>query len=151
MADDREPYEPLWAAGLRREPQAAPDAARHAPEPAARRSFAGPAAAAFGILAVLWYAAVMAAVSDEVTITDVPSAWGPVPMTCTTLRVESPEGTLEAFECRALPTALRELPAGTYSSPDTIWHSDVDRREASAHLITISPAGELVGRAIYAG
>lgn len=150
MADDREPYEPLWATGLTQHPQPAREVPDLTPAPAARRSFAGRAAVAFGVLALAWYAAVMAAVSDEVTITKVDSAWGSVPMTCSTLRVQSPAGTLEAFRCRALPTASRDLPAGIYASPETLWRSDVDGRTARAHVITISPSGELVGRAIYA-
>ncbi len=136
------------AAGGRDLPEPAPTPA--APTLLARRSFAGPAALAFGVLALAWYAAVMAAVSDEMTITKVDSAWGPVPMTCSTLRVQSRAGTLEAFRCRALPTASRDLPAGVFASPETLWRSDIDRRTARAHLITISPSGELVGQAIYA-
>ena len=51
---------------------------------------------------------------------------------------------------RAPTCAARTFPPALYASPETLWRSDIDRRTARAHLITISPSGELVGRAIYA-
>ena len=149
MADEREPYEPLWAAGLAVERRPPPDSHEPAPAPGATRSLVGPAIAGFGILAVLWYAAIMSAVSGELTVAEVPSAWGPVAMNCAVVRVEDRDATVEAFRCRAVPSAAEDLPTGVFSSAETLWRSDVDRRPAREHLITISPEGELVGRAIY--
>ena len=153
MADDREPYEPLWARGLAAPPQPAPDPTYPEPAPIAPRDsgrFAAVATAGFGILLVCWYAAIMSAISSELTIGEVPSAWESVPMTCAIVRLEDRDGTLEVFRCRALPSALEELPAGFYTAPGTLWRSDIDRRAALDHVITISPSGELTGRAIYA-
>jgi hypothetical protein len=145
MADDREPYEPLWAEGLRRKPALKPEAPAKPKTP----SFpAGPALAivalvAFGVL----FGVIVSAQFSRVTIADLESYWGNVEMTCATVRIEEDHRTLEAFRCHA--QGAGQLPPGAYRPPESNWNSDFDRRPAADHAIRISPTGEVLGWALY--
>jgi hypothetical protein len=145
MADDREPYEPLWAENLRRQPGRQPE------EPAKPKSRPFPAGLALAIAALVISAVLLGvtvnAHSSRVTFADLPSYWGSVEMTCATWRIEAGDGTLEVFRCR--PRGSGELPPGTYRPPETNWNSDFDRRPAADHAIRISASGEVVGWAHY--
>lgn len=150
MPDAREPYEPLWAEGLR-PPSRPPEPPREEPERAASPQVPF----ALGLTAVVLVAtavlaiALLLAMPSRVTVGDLPSAWGDIPMTCATARIEEPGKTLELFRCRAIRGA-GPLPPGVYVSPRSGWRSDVDRRDAIDSRIRISPhSGELVGRAVY--
>lgn len=148
----RQPYRPLWA-DPPPDPQPRLDVVVHrvveeddeivAPARSARpRPWAA-------IAALILVAATLAVVRDRdaLIIETVPSGWEDIVMRCDTLRLQSAEGAVEAFHCRAVGGGV--LPPGVYSSPDARWTSDITLRDARASLITISPEGELRGRAIY--
>ena len=145
MADDREPYEPLWAESLRREASPRPEAAAKPKPP----SF--PARPVLAIVALVVFAVLLGVIvsddSSRVTFDDLPSYWGSVEMTCATLRIEEDDRTLEFFRCNAQGDG--QLPPGAYRPPETNWNSDFDRRRATDHVIRISPTGKLVGWALY--
>ena len=91
MDDDREPYEPLWAESLRREPSPKPEAAAR---PKKLPSFR--AGLALAIVALVAFAALGATDSDDsggVTFADLPSYWGSVEMRCATVRIERNDRT----------------------------------------------------------
>ena len=145
MEDDREPYEPLWAESLRREPSPKPEAAAKPKPP----SF--PARPALAIVAVVVFAVLLGVIdsadSSRVTFANLPSYWGRVEMTCATVRIEEDDRTLEFFRCNA--QGAGQLPPGDYRPPATDWNSDFDRRRATDHVIRISPTGKVVGWALY--
>jgi len=146
MADDREPYEPLWAEGLRGKP--APK--REAPAKPKTPSFpAGPALAIVALVAfgVLFGVSVSARSSSRVTIADLESYWGNVEMTCATVRIQEDDRTVEIFRCHE--QGAGQLPPGAYRPPESNWNSDFDRRPAADHAIKISPTGEVLGWALY--
>ena len=145
MADDREPYEPLWASGLRRAPEPEPEPPAPAPAPPFPARFAAVAVALTA--AAILLAGTLGTRTGEVTIADLPSEWGDIRMTCATTRIEGEGGALELFRCEAVGGG--GLPPGLYRSPETIWQSDFDHRAALDHQILISPSGRLTGRAIY--
>src|SRR4051812_47570077 len=97
MADDRESYEPLWATGLARRPRP-PEPAPEPPPPPERRFPIWPAA----VVAALLILISVTARSGRVTVADLPSAWGDIPMTCATARIVGRSKTVEVFHCRAL-------------------------------------------------
>ncbi len=150
MADDREPYQPLWATGLARParpPEPEPEPEPEPPRPPAPRFPARFAAVtAVAASAVLLAAALLGRGAGDVSVADLPSAWGDIPMTCATTRIEGATKTIELFRCRA---EAGSLPPGLYRSPGTIWSSDVDRRPSLEHRIRISPSGRLTGSAVY--
>ena len=145
MDDDREPYEPLWAESLRREPSPKPEAAANPKPP----SF--PARPALAIVALVVLAVLLGVIvsddSSRVTFADLPSYWGSVEMTCATVRVEEEGRALEFFFCKA--HGAGQLPPGDYRPPETNWRSDFDRRRATDHAIRISPNGVVLGWARY--
>ena len=145
MEDDREPYEPLWAESLRREPSPELEAAAKPKPP----SF--PARPALAIVAVVVFAVLLGVIdsadSSRVTFADLPSYWESVKMTCATVRIEEDDRTLEYFRCKA--QGAGQLPPGAYRPPETNWNSDFDRRRATDHAIRISPTGKVVGWALY--
>jgi hypothetical protein len=164
---DRGRDEPLWASSLATQPR--PDdvtvhvVERERDEKPPRRRPEGPRpqepgrpprqaparrrqiAAGVALLAVL--AAVLAASTGRASIADLSSSWDDISMTCRTLRMEDGPRALEVFSCRS--DDGRRLPTGTYASPRTVWQSDVDRREAVATRIRITPGGDLTGWALY--
>jgi len=146
MADDREPYEPLWAEGLRRKPALKPEAPA---KPEAPSFPAGPALAMVAVVAcgVLFGVIFSAQSSSRFTIADLESYWGNVEMTCATVRIEEDDRALEIFRCHA--QGAGQLPPGTYRPPESNWNSDFDRRPAADHAIKISPTGEVLGWALY--
>ena len=145
MADDREPYEPLWLESLRREASPKPEAAANPKPP----SF--PARPALAIVALVVLAVLLGVIvsddSSRVTFAHLPSYWGSVEMTCATVRVEEDDRTIEFFRCKA--QGAGQLPPGAYRPPETNWNSDFDRRPATDHVIRISPNGVVVGWALY--
>ena len=145
MDDDREPYEPLWAESLRREPSPKPEA------PAKPKRPSSPAWQALAIVALVAFAVLLgvtvSAHSSRVTIADLPSYWGSVEMTCATVRVEEDDRTLEFFRCKAQGGG--QLPPGAYRPPETHWNSDVDRRRATDYAARISANGVVLGWALY--
>jgi hypothetical protein len=145
MADDREPYEPLWLESLRRTPSPKPDA------PAKPKPPSFPAGPALAILALVAFAVLLGVIvnahSSRVTFADLPSYWGSVKMTCATIRIEEDDRTLEFFRCNA--QGAGQLPPGAYRPPETNWNSDFDRRRATDHAIRISPTGVVLGWALY--
>jgi hypothetical protein len=145
MDDDREPYEPLWAESLRREGSRKPEAAAEPQRPSL------PSRPALAIAAVVAAALLLGAIlsdgSDRVTFRNLPSSWESVDMRCATLRIEEDDRTLEFFRCKAQGGG--QLPPGTYRPPETNWNSDFDRRRATDLAIRISPAGVVVGWALY--
>ena len=145
MDDDREPYEPLWAESLRREPSPKLEAAAKPKPP----SFpAGPALAIVALVAfAVLLGVIVSADSSRVTFADLPSYWGSVEMTCDTVRIEEDDRTFEFFRCNAQGDG--QLPPGAYRPPETNWNSDFDRRRARDHVIRISPTGKVVGWALY--
>ena len=145
MADDREPYEPLWAEALRGKPAPKPEAPAKPKPPSfpAGTALAMVALVALGVL----FGVIVNAQSSRVTIADLESYWGNVEMTCATVRIEEDGRTLEIFRCRALGAG--RLPPGAYGPPESNWNSDFDRRRAADHAIRISPAGEVLGWALY--
>ena len=145
MEDDREPYEPLWAESLRREASPKPEAAAK-PKPPPFPSRPALAIAAVVALALL-IGAIASDGSGRVTFANLPSYWESVGMRCATLRVEEDDRTLEFFRCKAQDAG--QLPPGTYRPPETNWNSDFDRRRATDVAIRISPAGVVVGWALY--
>ena len=146
MDDDREPYEPLWAESLRREPSPKPEA------PAKPKPPSFPARPALAIVALVAFAVLLGVIvsahSSRVTFADLPSYWENVEMTCATVRSEEDDRTLEIFRCHA--QGAGQLPPGDYRPPETNWNSDFDRRRATDHAIRISPTGEVYGWALYA-
>jgi hypothetical protein len=145
MDDDREPYEPLWAESLRREPSPKPEAPAKPKPP----SFpAGPALAIVGLVAfAVLLGVIVSDHSGRVTFADLPSYWESVEMTCATVRIEEDDRTLEMFRCKA--KGAGQLPPGAYRPPETNWNSDFDRRRATDHAIRISPNGVVLGWALY--
>ncbi len=146
MADDREPYEPLWAEGLARKPAPKPEV----PAKPGTRSF--PAGLALAMVALVAFGALLGVIfsgqsSSRYTIADLQSYWGNVKMTCATVRIEEDDGTLEIFRCHA--QGAGRLPPGAYRPPESNWNSDFDRRPAADHAIKISPTGEVLGWALY--
>ena len=145
MDDDREPYEPLWAESLRREPSPKPEA------PAKPKPPSFPAGSALAIVALVAFAVLLGVIvsahSSRVTFADLPSYWESVEMTCATARVEEDDLTVEIFRCNA--QGAGQLPPGAYRPPGTTWNSDFDRRRATDHAIRISPTGEVLGWALY--
>jgi hypothetical protein len=156
-----DPRRPLWASGLADEPrsgyddvvvrvleeepeEAPPQPQREEPAPDRKRRSLVPA-----LLGVLAFVAVVIALEGRgpLTIADVPSYWGDVPMTCDTIRVEDGDRAIEYFQCRAL--GGRRLPPGLYSSPESQWRSDLTRQAADQSRIRISRDGEVVGWARY--
>lgn len=83
----------------------------------------------------------------SLTIADVPSGWGDVPLTCDTVRIEQGDRAVEHFRCRAI--GGRPLPAGLYESPGSQWTSDITRRPARRSRIRISRDGLVTGWATY--
>jgi hypothetical protein len=81
------------------------------------------------------------------TVQDVPSYWGEIPMNCHTVRLEEDDASAEWFWCRA--AGGRPLPPGLYESPESQWTSDITRREAKVSRIRISRDGEVAGWAGY--
>ena len=73
MDDDREPYEPLWAESLRREP-------RRSRRPAKLKRPSFPARPALALVAVVAVAVLLGALltdhSGRVTFANLPSYWG---------------------------------------------------------------------------
>ena len=144
MDDDREPYEPLWAESLRKEPSLKPEAAAKPKPPSFR------AVLALAIVALVAIAVLGGTSSDDsggVTFAVVPSYWGSVDMRCATVRIKQDARTLEIFRCKA--QGAGQLPPGDYRPPETNWNSDFDRRPATDHAIRISPNGVVLGWALY--
>jgi hypothetical protein len=145
MDDDREPYEPLWAESLRREPSPKPEG----PAKPKRPSF--PAKPVVALVAVVAVAVLLGVIltdhSGRVTFANLPSYWESVEMTCATVRIEEDDRTLEYFRCKA--QGAGQLPPGAYRPPETNWNSDFDRRRATDHRIRISPTGVVLGWALY--
>ena len=145
MDDDREPYEPLWAESLRREPSPQPEA------PAKPKPPSFPARPALALLALVALAALIGVIvsddSSRVTFANLPSYWGSVEMTCATLRIEEDDRTIEIFRCSA--QGAGQLPPGAHRPPESNWNSDFDRRPAADHAIRISPTGAVLGWAVY--
>ena len=157
-ADKREP---LWADSLARQPERDFDDVSvrwEHDEPAAvpkpprtdegdrRRVAFGPFLVGLVVLAALAWM-VTASPRGGLTVKDVPSAWGDVPMTCRTARLEQDGGAVEVFHCRAVGGG--SLPPGTYRSPDSQWTSDITRVDARADVIEITPDGRVDGWAAY--
>src|SRR4051794_25313954 len=71
-----------------------------------------PGAVAIGVLLALVIVALATAHigRGSLTVADVPSRWGDVPMTCRTTRLEQAAGALELFRCHAL--GIGALPPG---------------------------------------
>jgi hypothetical protein len=134
---------------LRRERPGTPDAA---PAPSRSRSrsrqwAARRIAVVLGVLAVAGTFWSMVDGSGQVSLQQLSSSWDDTPMTCTTLRVETGrDRVVEAFNCRG-DDGLNP-PAGDYTSPHTVWQSDVDRRAATRTGIRIRD-GLVKGWAIY--
>jgi hypothetical protein len=123
------------------EPAAAPAAAEDAaPQPVR------PGALAIGVLVSLAIIA-LASSRGSLEFKDVPSYWDQTPMTCQTTRIEQGARSFELFNCHALGSGV--LPPGIYQSPDSLWNSDITRREALANGMEISPDGTLTGWAAY--
>ena len=145
MADDREPYEPLWLESLRRTPSPKPEV------PAKPKPPSFPAGPALAIVALVAFAVLLGVIvsahSSRVTFADLPSYWGSVEMTCATVRIEEDDRTFEFFRCNA--QGAGQLPPGAYRPPETHWNSDFDRRRATDHAIRISATGEVLGWALY--
>ena len=151
--------EPLWADSLADQPrpdydvivrvlEEEPEDEAPPPPPREPREPPGPRRilAALGLLLVV--AVLIAREGDgALTIADVPSGWGDVPMSCDTVRLERDERAVEHFTCRAI--GGRPLPAGTYRSPESQWTSDISRRDADSSHVKISKDGEVVGWATY--
>jgi hypothetical protein len=149
IADEpRHGYEDVVVRVLEEEPEELPppppptQPSRDQP-PAERRS---PAPWLLTVLAVVGLTIALEG-RGSITIVDVPSFWGDVPMTCHTVRVERDEGAVEWFRCRAV--GGRPLPAGVYRSPESQWTSDITRRDARESRIRIWPDGDVVGWARY--
>ena len=154
-----DPGGPLWASSLADRPRSdyddvivrvleepekeTPAPPAREPQPGRRRTL---------VLGVLgWLGVVSLVIALErpgpLTITEVPSGWFDIPMTCHTVRLEREDSAVELFNCRAL--GGRRLPPGLYRSPKSQWTSDITRRDAKESRIRISPDGELVGSARY--
>jgi hypothetical protein len=153
----RDRREPLWASSLADqprldhddvvarvldEPEEIPPTPGDQPRPRRPTLFLG-AVAAIGILALL---AVLEG-GGRLTIDDLPSSWGDIPMTCHTGRLEQGERAVEWFNCRAV--GGRTPAPGVYRSPASQWTSDVTRRDARESWIRISDDGVVVGWAKY--
>lgn len=147
---------PLWASSLahqaRREEAVAPPAAEDAMATAVHREIqlpVGQRAVALFLLAAVTVVALAASLAghNSMSVEDVPSYWGDVRMTCHTARFERDERALELFRCHAIGGGT--LPPGVYASPDSIWTSDITRRNARLNAMRISPDGELTGWAAY--
>lgn len=151
--DDRR--EPLWAASLAQQPRPSDDAvgptakdAEPTPPRDVREPVKRPAVAVVAVGALIAVALIAALPRDgSLSVENVSSAWGHVLMRCHTARVEQDERVLEVFNCHAVDGG--NLPPGVYRSPAVTWTSDIDRRDARASDIRISPDGDLVGWAVY--
>jgi hypothetical protein len=153
--DDRR--KPLWASSLADEPRPDYDVIARVleepeddppPPPDDRPPARWPmpilgAAAAMGFLALL----LVLGGRGSLTIADVPSSWGEIPMTCHTTRLEQDDRAFEWFRCRS--TGGLSLPPGLYRSPESQWSSDITRHPATESRIQISPDGEAEGWAAY--
>jgi hypothetical protein len=145
MEDDREPYNPLWAEGLRREASPKPEAAAN-PKPPSFQANPALAIVALVVLGVL-LSVIVNDDSSRVTFAKLPSYWESVAMTCATVRVEGDGRAREYFFCKA--QGAGQLPPGDYRPPESNWRSDFDRRRATDHAIRISPNGVVLGWARY--
>jgi hypothetical protein len=163
--DDRP--EPLWASSLADQPRRDADRVRpviedatvtvhREPQPArprparpARQATAMHRGIAIGLLASL--AVVVLAISlpsrGSLSITDVPSFWGDVRMTCHTVHLADGARAFELFRCHAVGGGT--LPPGVYRSPTDQWTSDITHRDAQIDEMRISPDGVLTGWAAY--
>jgi hypothetical protein len=147
----------LWADPLADEPEresdvvarVLPDDPEPSPPRAHPRKSVRPRAFALGMLGAIVVVALATAQAGggSLAVDDVPSAWNEVPMTCKTARFEQGRRALELFRCHALGGGT--LPPGVYRSPDSLWTSDITRRDARANVMEISPEGELRGWAAY--
>lgn len=153
-ADQRRP---LWAGSLADQPRSDYDDVivrvleepEEAPPPPRDRRPAGRGSLVAGVLLTIGIAALVIALDrpQSLTVADVPSYWGDVPMTCHTARLEQDDGAIEWFWCRAV--GGRSLPPGLYRSPESQWISDITRRRARESRIRISADGEVAGWARY--
>ena len=149
--------EPLWASSLADQPRReaeparvrAPADSQERPAPSITREREGRPLVALGALAAVTIVALAIALAGDkwMTVEDLPSAWGDVPMTCETMRLEQGDRALEWFRCYAVGGGA--LPPGVYRSPVSQWTSDVTRRDAVVNEIEIAPDGELTGWAAY--
>jgi hypothetical protein len=147
--------EPLWASSLADQPRReeeplrvrAPVEPQERPEPPPVTH--GRPLIVLGALAAVTMVSLAIALAGDpwMTVEELPSAWGDVPMTCETMRLEQDERALEWFRCFAVGGGA--LPPGVYRSPVSQWTSDVTRRDAVVNEIEITPDGELTGWAAY--
>jgi hypothetical protein len=150
---------PLWASSLADQPRPdydviarileEPEDDPHDPPPPQDQPPARWPMPVLGLAAVLGVIALLIALDGRgsLTIADVPSNWGEIPMTCHTARLEQDDRALEWFRCRA--TGGLTLPPGVYPSPESQWSSDITREPATESRIQISPDGEAEGWAAY--
>jgi hypothetical protein len=145
--------EPLWASSLAtlpqpdederlEEPEAPQEPDEPAPEPRAPASHRR----ALPVVLVAAVVGVALALADNgggaVEVKNVSSSWGNVQMRCDTARFETPRSfgggprAIEIFNCK--PSGNGVLPPGDYSSPRTVWNSDIDQRQAIANRIEIT-------------
>jgi hypothetical protein len=153
--------EPLWASSLADQPRPNHDDGvvrvlddpKEIPPPPGdlqrvrRRRLILGVVAAIGLVALLISVRSTSEGRRWLTIQDVPSYWGDIPMMCHTVRLEQDERAVEWFWCRAV--GGRRLPPGLYRSPDSQWTSDITRRPARQSRVRISRDGEVVGWATY--
>lgn len=149
---DGDQRSPLWATSLAPEREPEPgrdDGAPDGPPPVAAQPPFNPRVAAVRLLVLAAIVGLAAALAGRgsVTLAEVPSSWGPVPMTCDTARFEEEDRAVELFSCRA--TAGGTLPPGVYRSPASRWTSDLTRRDALVNEMVIAPDGDLTGVAVY--
>lgn len=146
---------PLWADALAEQPdrgfddvfaEIVPEEPEETPRDSPLSALRVPAA--FVTAVVLTAAAVATSTRDiDVTFTEVPSAWGQVPMECATTRLEQGPRALELFRCRAVGAG--RLPPGRYGSPESQWTSDITRVDAVVSRIVIERSGQMEGWAVY--
>ena len=161
MSTSGEQRKSLWADPLPEEPRPNADVvARVLPEepeepkpsPPARQPSpqrVHPPALVVGFALAFTIVALASLMGDRgsLSVEDVPSFWGDVPMTCKTARIVQGPRALEMFRCHALTG--ESLPAGFYRSPTDQWTSDITRRPAAENAMEISRDGELRGWAAY--